>query len=540
MFEKEIDSNNLEEPLTPGKISCFRKHLITILALFGIILVAIAIILIILTAIKKKDKNENDKILKILTYDKNFIKPDIKFNAEFQLVKIKNGMTGLLVHDPYSQIFQFLFQVENGYLTDTVPGLAHFAEHMLFGGSEKYANYSIEREIGGLKGYDRSAFTSTTYQLYYNIINSNFKYEKAIDILVDALRYPLYDKDVIKKEIQPVNSEFYFGINNGIGYEILRQLSRKTSPFNGMGTGNNDTLRPNESEILSKKLKGYHMVVNRPEKIFFILYSNETIQTLQKYAEKYLNYQMHKFSDDEIDIEDKKQLEKNQENLKKIEIFDENLYQHGFYYNSNLKMNSLDIFFYIGEIDFNDLGFDIIDYYIYLFNSKSLFEILKAENYISLNDKIYCYPLTYIKNNYVIDIHLILTENGLKNIKDILLIIYKYADIIKKEGFKKEYFYNFIKFKNSNLINLFNKNILFARKEIPKAFDLFILNYRIFGERHIFILGAPTEKNYNEEKIKKYLNEIKNGKSFFSVNTISNPLEVETFLNSTKKETLKY
>ena len=46
-------------------------------------------------------------------------------------------MTGLLVHDPYSQIFQLLFQVENGYLTDTVPGLAHFAEHMIFGGSEK-------------------------------------------------------------------------------------------------------------------------------------------------------------------------------------------------------------------------------------------------------------------------------------------------------------------------------------------------------------------------------------------------------------------
>ena len=67
MFEKEIDSNNLEEPLIPGKISYFRKYLIAILALFGIILVAFAIILIILTAIKKKDKNENDKIIKILT-----------------------------------------------------------------------------------------------------------------------------------------------------------------------------------------------------------------------------------------------------------------------------------------------------------------------------------------------------------------------------------------------------------------------------------------------------------------------------------------
>ena len=40
---------------------------------------------------------------------------------------------------------------------------------------------------------------------------------------------------------------------------------------------------------------------------------------------------MHKFSDDEIDIEDKKNLEENIKKLENLEIFDENLYKHGFF-----------------------------------------------------------------------------------------------------------------------------------------------------------------------------------------------------------------
>ena len=53
---------------------------------------------------------------------------------------------------------------------DTISGLAHFDEHMIFGGSERYVNYSTERTIGGLKGYVGSAYTAPTYQVYYILL----------------------------------------------------------------------------------------------------------------------------------------------------------------------------------------------------------------------------------------------------------------------------------------------------------------------------------------------------------------------------------
>ena len=135
-----------------------------------------------------------------------------------------------------------------------------------------------------------------------------------------------------------------------------------------MTCGNNETLRPNESESLSKKLKGYHMLIKRPDNIFFTLYSNTTMDKLEKYTEKYFSYTMHQYKDDEIDVEDKQKLIENAENIGKMDIFDEKLYNHGIYYNSNSKLNMLYIIFNIGKIDYQKIEFDIMEYFILFFH----------------------------------------------------------------------------------------------------------------------------------------------------------------------------
>ena len=51
--------------------------------------------------------------------------------------------------------------------------------------------------------------TNILYQTYYISLPFNYLYEKAMDILTDALRYPLYITELIKNEIKVVNHEFY-------------------------------------------------------------------------------------------------------------------------------------------------------------------------------------------------------------------------------------------------------------------------------------------------------------------------------------------
>ena len=171
---------------------------------------------------------------------------------------------------------------------------------------------------------------------------------------MDSFRYPLYKSEVVKKEIQPVNSEFYLNVNDleSLLLAIIQQSSSKKTSFNGMSCGNNETLNPDESEILAKKLRGYHMEIKKPENIFFSLYSNATMETLENYAKKYFIYKMHKYKDEEIDVEDRKKLIENAKNILELDIFDENLYNHGFYFNSESKTNLLYIFFQFGKINY--------------------------------------------------------------------------------------------------------------------------------------------------------------------------------------------
>ena len=143
---------------------------------------------------------------------------------------------------------------------------------------------------------------------------------------------------------------------------------------------------------------------------------------------------MHEFPDDEIDLEDQKQLKENIYNVENIEIFDETLYKHGFYYNTLFQRNSLKIYYYTGQFDSKELKFDIVDYYNYLFNSKSLLQILKSRSYIVMNERLSIERDLYLKNNYYFYVSILLTEEGLKGINDIITIINKYIELMKEEG----------------------------------------------------------------------------------------------------------
>jgi len=525
--DEDEDDIKLESPLVHKNETGSSKNLKTFIYLLCLNIIVITIVTIIIINLLREDiKSKSQKSFQVLLKDKDFIKPNITMNYKLELVKTKNGMTGLLISDPFSSYSFLELTLGNGSYIDTVPGLAHFAEHMIFGGSEKYKYYSILK-MNTIKGFAGDAGTAGKNMFFIIKALNNFKFEKAIDILSDAFRYPRFDEEIIKKEIQPVNSEFYFrkSSKGQILQNIMRQLSSNETSFNGFSVGTNQTLKPEESLSLSKKLKGFHMTINRPENIFFVLLSNKSISDLENYAEKYLSYSIHDFKEDEIDVEDKKKLEKNIKDLNEKDIFDHNLYGHWAYYNSNINN--------IGKVDYKSLNFEITDYYDYLFNSKPLLKILKQKEYLASNDGIKLFKEFSNENNFIFVIEIILTQKGIDNIDDILLIIYRYIDKLKAEGFEKEYFLNFIKYNHNLIINNFRKKFF---DNMGNIFELTNI-YREKRENQIFKFGLLKESDYDENKLKEYLNNIKFEKSFYAINTISDLKELKSNLklNFTEK-----
>jgi insulysin len=78
-------------------------------------------------------KKEDSFIIK--SYN-DILKPTIDV-CEYRGLELHNGMKCLLISDPKTDKSAAAVDLNIGYLVDSIPGLAHFCEHMLFLGSTK-------------------------------------------------------------------------------------------------------------------------------------------------------------------------------------------------------------------------------------------------------------------------------------------------------------------------------------------------------------------------------------------------------------------
>ena len=95
---------------------------------------------VLVTKDKDKYNNEptNDETLIIIKKNNEIQRPNNKLTVGLELVKMKNEMNDLLISDPFASKLHIQISKQNGSFVDTVPGISHFGEHMIFQGSEKY------------------------------------------------------------------------------------------------------------------------------------------------------------------------------------------------------------------------------------------------------------------------------------------------------------------------------------------------------------------------------------------------------------------
>src|SRR5215213_6359513 len=78
-------------------------------------------------------------------------------------------------------------------------GIAHFAEHMFFKGTERRPTArDIGMEVDGLGG-EFNAFTSKEYTGYYVKCAADYR-DRSLDVLVDMLRNSKFDPEEIERE----------------------------------------------------------------------------------------------------------------------------------------------------------------------------------------------------------------------------------------------------------------------------------------------------------------------------------------------------
>lgn len=130
------------------------------------------------------------------------------------------------------------------YDPKSVPGLAHFLEHLLFMGTQKYPDENEYGEYLAAHGGYSNAFTAEEHTNYFFEVAAEFL-DGALDRFAQFFIAPLFNPNGTERELLAVDSEHKKNVKNDHWRlaQLERTLSREDHPYSNFGTGNLVTLR---------------------------------------------------------------------------------------------------------------------------------------------------------------------------------------------------------------------------------------------------------------------------------------------------------
>ena len=171
---------------------------------------------------------------------------------------LPNAPPIVVVQDPGARLTGFAIGVSAGSYYDPIdfPGLAHFTEHMLFLGTEKYPGPTSFDEFISSHGGSSNAFTDAERTVYYNAIDTD-AFAQGLARFIEFFTRPVFNQTYIEKEVKAVDSEHDTHINdpNWRLFSILSSLS--LPPNNHYSTGDSSTLLPKGLDALESAVRRY-------------------------------------------------------------------------------------------------------------------------------------------------------------------------------------------------------------------------------------------------------------------------------------------
>ena len=127
-----------------------------------------------------------------------------------------------------------------------LPGLAHFLEHMVFMGSEKYPSENeFDQFVNKNGGFDNAHTDCEHTTFYFEIQRRHFT--KALDIFAQFFVKPLMNKSAMEREREAVDSEFQMALVSDTNRkcQIYGSLAKKDHPMGKFMWGNKQSLLMN-------------------------------------------------------------------------------------------------------------------------------------------------------------------------------------------------------------------------------------------------------------------------------------------------------
>ncbi|MDX9741529.1 MAG: insulinase family protein [Gammaproteobacteria bacterium] len=169
----------------------------------------------------------------------------------YESLVLENGLRVLLVSDPETDMAATALNVDVGHYDDPAErqGLAHFLEHMLFLGTEKYPRADDYREYITRHGGHANAVTGPEHTVYFFDVSSDYL-DGALDRFAQFFVAPLFGAEYVQREMQAVESEYRLRLRDD-GRRLndaIKETINPAHPYSKFSTGNLQTLGDREDE----------------------------------------------------------------------------------------------------------------------------------------------------------------------------------------------------------------------------------------------------------------------------------------------------
>ncbi len=215
------------------------------------------------------------------------------------ILKLENGLEVILVSDSRFSDSAASLAVETGSIHNPKEhqGLAHFLEHMLFLGTEKYPkNNDYSRYLADNGGY-ANAYTSNDHTNYHFTVLPN-ALEGALDRFSQFFISPLLSEEYTDKEVKAVASEHAKNISSDGWriYNLRRSIYDEDDPRRGFYTGNAESLK----NVTPKVLNDFFLDHYSADNMNLSIVGPQPLEYLEELTKKYFS---------PIEVRDLKKLE---------------------------------------------------------------------------------------------------------------------------------------------------------------------------------------------------------------------------------------
>lgn len=221
----------------------------------------------------------------------NGIERSLADKREYKSVTLANNLQCLLVCDPTADKAAAAMDVNVGHFSDPeeIPGLAHFLEHMLFLGTEKFPDENSYSAFLSANGGSSNAYTSMENTNYYFDVTHPHIHE-ALDRFAQFFIGPLFNESCVDRELNAVDSEHGKNVQTDMWrmFQLEKSTSSPTHPYHKFATGDSKTLKtiPEANGInVREALIKFHKQYYSANRMKLVVIGRDSLETLEGWVQ---------------------------------------------------------------------------------------------------------------------------------------------------------------------------------------------------------------------------------------------------------------